>query len=189
MGDRCTGNCCESFVINHIGDTPEKIDAYLRTRAVDGVQIADMLVPIRKVEPGAVMPDGSLAEHEPQGGGWVFTCKHFDTGVRNCGIYATRPAMCRDFPYGKPCEHGDRCGWDRGRNGKHPPKPAHYKLWAATEIPNEPGAEPDRSSMALEGDAAARHGASARAPRRPGSPSPTRRARRGASAGTTISQS
>jgi Fe-S-cluster containining protein len=126
MGDRCTGQCCESFVLTGIGATLEAIDVFLRTKALDGAQIADMLIPLRRIVAGTELPDGSIASAEPMGGGWVFTCAHFDPATHNCGIYEARPWMCRDFPYGKPCIH-PTCAWDRGREGRHPPPPVHYE--------------------------------------------------------------
>lgn len=41
--------------------------------------------------------------------GPFFRCRHWDETTRLCGIYDTRPAMCRDYPYGQPCEHGCSC--------------------------------------------------------------------------------
>jgi Fe-S-cluster containining protein len=156
MGDRCTGRCCESFTLTGIGYTPGEIDAFLRMRATDGVQIADMVIPLRRIVAGAEVPNGSQASCEPTGGGWVFTCKHFDLVNRDCGIYETRPGMCRDFPYGSRCEHGERCGWDAGREGLHPPPRAYYREWTpvheiAEPVPEAVKAEGDPSILLITG--------------------------------------
>jgi Fe-S-cluster containining protein len=125
MGNRCTGKCCESFVLTGIGETPDDIRDYLRRRSFDGNAIADMIVPLYKIEPGVQMPNGSIADKPPGGGGWIFTCAHFDKQARSCGIYASRPIMCRDYPYGSTCEHFD-CEWDKGRAGLHPSSAVVY---------------------------------------------------------------
>lgn len=126
MGDRCTGKCCEMFVLTGIGETPDEICEYLRIRSIDGPAIAAMLVPLHKIERGAQLPDGSIAQETPVGGGWVFTCAHFDAQGRTCGIYAQRPNMCRDYPYGRACGHSD-CAWDNGRAGLHPSPMVRYE--------------------------------------------------------------
>lgn len=107
------------FVLVGIGETPDEIRAYLRVHSFDGPTIADMLVPKHRIEAGAKLPDGSVATETQPGGGWVFTCAHFDAQTRGCNIYQTRPIMCRDYPYGRKCEHLD-CEWDKGRGGAHP---------------------------------------------------------------------
>jgi Fe-S-cluster containining protein len=119
-GDRCSGHCCREFTLTGIGETPEAIRAWLVARAEDGEQIADMVVPLRAIDVGVLAPDGRIVEEKPVGGVWIFTCRHYDAGTNNCLIYASRPRMCRDFPYGRPCEHGDRCTWGAGRIGAWP---------------------------------------------------------------------
>jgi Fe-S-cluster containining protein len=130
MSDRCTGQCCEEFALM-MGTSAEEIDFKLRTFVhFDGEFIADMLIPLRPLIAGAKMPNGEIVtiEQAPDGPkGWVFTCKHFDRFSRSCAVYNNRPLMCRDFPYGKPCEHGSRCEWDKGRAGKHPPRFVLYE--------------------------------------------------------------
>ncbi len=129
MGAQCTGECCEAFAIT-CGKTLDAIDFYLRSVAEDGAFIADMLIPLYALVAGTTMPSGELVtpEHAKGGAiGWVFTCKHFDREQRLCSVYADRPLMCRDFPYGKPCEHHERCGWDKGRAGKHPLRVVKYE--------------------------------------------------------------
>lgn len=43
----------------------------------------------------------------------LYSCVHLD-GDGDCGIYDRRPAMCRDYPYGRRCEYSG-CAWDYGR--------------------------------------------------------------------------
>lgn len=55
----------------------------------------------------ATPPPGHRSRHQLAG---VFlnyyTCRHLlETG--DCGAYAARPAMCRDFPYAAPCPYTD----------------------------------------------------------------------------------
>lgn len=39
-----------------------------------------------------------LVEADRQARAFVFRCTHFDWQTRRCDSYATRPAMCRDYP-------------------------------------------------------------------------------------------
>lgn len=133
MGDRCSGDCCREFTLTGFGATPEAIVDTIRAKSQDGAVIADMVVPLRAIVPGTVLPDGTTCETEPPGGGWVFTCRHFDDASGNCGIYASRPRMCRNFPYGRACEHPS-CTWDAGRAGAWP---LHFTR--EVPLPDEPG--------------------------------------------------
>lgn len=131
--DRCTGNCCNEFVMT-IGDSVEAIRTRLLTNVYDGHFIADMLIPIRPLVAGSKLPNGDVLKAEDVGTrciGWVFTCKHFDREKRACTVYESRPNMCREYPYGKPCEHGDQCSWSQGRAGLYPP--AHWKIKCASD--------------------------------------------------------
>ena len=103
---RCTGQCCTIFQI--YGMTLDELKAKFpeKDRSADNQAVIDMLV--------ALSPEEQQRRHEatptvPRPG-WVynpatpfFTCRHFDEATRNCLIYETRPAMCRDYPYGKQC--------------------------------------------------------------------------------------
>jgi Fe-S-cluster containining protein len=54
-------------------------------RFTDGEQIAAMVIPI-----------------EPSENGWWYTCRNLqEDGL--CAVYETRPAMCREYPYGDQC--------------------------------------------------------------------------------------
>lgn len=48
-----------------------------------------MLIPLGPADLG----DGLLQD--------TFTCWHHDAATGDCRIYADRPRMCRDFPYGQ----------------------------------------------------------------------------------------
>ena len=83
----CTGQCCERFCMP-IDPTADDFDP---ARYDDGAQIAAMVI---ELEPE---PKGSKA----------WTCRHFDTESRRCGIYEDRPAMCRRYPNDGTCGY---CG-------------------------------------------------------------------------------
>ncbi len=131
---RCLGHCCEEFVLS--GDSLESILGFLREgRGLDGPYIADMVVPIRPLVAGAKLPNGTEVTHEEAGDGcigWVFTCRHFDSVSRQCQAYAERPAMCRDYPYRKPCKYSG-CTWQAGKNGTYPPKHFQWEVIGSTE--------------------------------------------------------
>lgn len=44
-------------------------------------------------------PDGVYVEIQQR-----FTCRWHDSESGDCTIYSARPAMCRDYPYGNPCQ-------------------------------------------------------------------------------------
>jgi Fe-S-cluster containining protein len=52
----------------------------------------------------------SLGETKPRGeefgGGLLhyYTCKNLSP-AGDCVVYESRPTMCRDYPYGNPCDH------------------------------------------------------------------------------------
>lgn len=92
MSSGCTGHCCASFCIPQspaqlaeMALDPDDLDAaFLRDALVDAELLFD--------------------------GRWGYECRHFvrdEPGARTgrCSVYEARPAMCRDYPYGKPCTH------------------------------------------------------------------------------------
>ncbi len=93
--DRCTGHCCESFVIKgHIEgyDGDHWHHQYVKAWQDYGVGymddseqalIMDMLIPVER-------ENDDVADS--------FTCKYFNTDLRICTIYAQRPMMCRQYP-------------------------------------------------------------------------------------------
>ncbi len=67
MGDRCSGQCCEEFTITGCGHTPEEIRTFLREKAHEGVQVADMIVPLRAIVAGTIAPNGTVFADAPPG--------------------------------------------------------------------------------------------------------------------------
>lgn len=92
---RCTGHCCRRFPLSH---TLEQLRAYAadtsKANASEAAKILDMLISLDVREDGREM----------------YTCRHHDTETGDCRIYEDRPRMCRDYPYGKSCEHGECTG-------------------------------------------------------------------------------
>lgn len=90
---KCTGKCCQEFVIgNH--DSYEEIAKRSNERDVGdpNKQIADMLI----------VTDYYNQEDVPR-----FTCRYWDPHSRLCTNYEKRPRMCSDYPYRVECPH---CG-------------------------------------------------------------------------------
>jgi Fe-S-cluster containining protein len=79
---RCTGHCCSRF---HIDSRMLDRLTGPAEKSRDEKFILDMLVFLEWTDAGARL-----------------TCRHFDG--TNCTRYEERPAMCRDYPYGKQCE-------------------------------------------------------------------------------------
>jgi hypothetical protein len=104
---RCTGHCCRRFPL------PASLDDIRRRRNADvcppdekwiqdGDKLAEMLIPL---------DGGTYSNGQPA---FYFTCKHHDIASGDCTNYEQRPAMCRDYPYGRPCEHTDCTAENRG---------------------------------------------------------------------------
>lgn len=99
----CLGLCCAGFTLP---ETPEQVR---RKNNVDGMFIADMLIPIESLEPGEWTADRAKAYgYRDWGEGandapiHVYRCKHH-TPEGRCGVYERRPGMCSSFPYDMPC--------------------------------------------------------------------------------------
>lgn len=116
--DRCTGHYCRAFWIPY---TPDQIAASLtaerarRTAAEQARAAGQLVYKTPKLPPGVTLIEDIeiladmlvyLGERHPdtqdapqlKNGGW-YTCRHhLPSG--DCGNYAARPAMCRDYPYG-----------------------------------------------------------------------------------------
>jgi Fe-S-cluster containining protein len=108
MAERtCDGKCCAAFAMPGI--------AQLRAdpaSVADGPYILDMLVPLtheQAVERWTALGFGEFPAAALPADAGVFTCRHWDEETGLCGAYDQRPAMCRDFPYGRPCVYG--CGY------------------------------------------------------------------------------
>lgn len=97
----CTGMCCAAFPLSRGLDE-------ITCDTEDGLDLLDMLIPLTRAQ----ATDRLQAVGSPRAtedGRSYFTCRHFDLAERRCDNYRHRPAMCRNYPYGKPCEHGCDC--------------------------------------------------------------------------------
>lgn len=103
VADRCTGHCCREFVYD---ETPESLERLAET-SERMRKIADMLTPVR-----------------PGRRGYLYNCKHH-LANGDCAIYSDRPWMCREYPYGKPCNYPDCTHPDGGM----PPYSHHVWYW------------------------------------------------------------
>lgn len=100
MGDRCSGHCCERFWLPYDYQTfKEKAETIQ-----DGVQIADMLIPLDDQSHPSECVDRADLET-----GAYYRCRHL-TENGDCGIYETRPRMCSGYPYARLCLYRD-CTW------------------------------------------------------------------------------
>jgi Fe-S-cluster containining protein len=122
---RCSGACCRLVVvpiIHELGgleawkayNAAGKVNAARRENGEtfdvnhrqfqDADVIEDMLV-----DTGTdvdVDPLSGIKLREPQR---AYACRHWDEATGNCGIHATRPAMCSEYPYGADTR-GEACG-------------------------------------------------------------------------------
>ena len=93
---RCTGGCCENFTVK---DWTGESVAYWKEHGHEynppieprTQAIIDMLIRLPERE----NPDTGLG---------VFTCKNFNPETRDCGIYDSRPKMCRAYPGSGGCQ-------------------------------------------------------------------------------------
>lgn len=123
-GDRCTGHCCKSFYLPH---SPEELAENYRAWAnreeidrngrkiIDGIWLIAPMVRhlgLRQAPPASAKPPP--AGHHYEAGNY-YACKHLEKNG-DCGIYAMRPRMCRDYPYGKACSF-KACTWQAARDG------------------------------------------------------------------------
>jgi Fe-S-cluster containining protein len=128
---RCKGHCCRAFFLPC---SPEELEAHyhrwleyrsaircLTSLTMDSKRVhmpeLNVIQDIHLIYPmvrylGAfkrppyrevVSTGDSVLKH-------YYTCKHFDPKTSNCTIYAIRPVMCRDYPYGRGCNYAD-CTW------------------------------------------------------------------------------
>jgi Fe-S-cluster containining protein len=103
---RCTGECCKAFPIGGGLSLEELQKIHAEKNIIDGDVLLDMLIPlgVHIVPPGR-HPKSLPIAVETQRAQHFFTCRHFDG--KNCGIYETRPDMCKRYPYNDPCEYVD----------------------------------------------------------------------------------
>lgn len=105
----CAGHCCRIFYLPH---TPAELEAK-RGDLVDGETICDMVIYRGLLTADqyegycrqhGLAPDKHVLIKRTTGNYYTCKCLTVD-GL--CSIYETRPHMCRDFPYGHPCQYGD----------------------------------------------------------------------------------
>ena len=100
---RCTGHCCKSFWLPvspmELQHELKKFQLTGRSRWSDIEKIAPMVILQRTSRQcGHNSPKSNKVEY-------YYTCKHFDAASGNCMNYEDRPAMCRDYPYGRQCSY------------------------------------------------------------------------------------
>ena len=138
-GSRCSGHCCRSF---SIASAPEKLEELKRTGTAEEKQIANMVIylgrfhtnPLLRLngenwvdkalqiarnekKPTPRMKLDSSPYHIVETGVPWYSCRHVLLNG-DCGIYETRPEMCRRYPNGSPCVFTD-CTWDQKDQAKH----------------------------------------------------------------------
>jgi Fe-S-cluster containining protein len=122
MSDRCTGHCCRDFTLpfspgelsGAVGDNIRAMNEELRGELLtqqcwerDLIQIHDMVVYL-----------GNYGTDDFKERAWHYRCKNIqDNG--DCGIYQTRPGMCRRFPSSGHCGYS-ACNWTEAREGRAP---------------------------------------------------------------------
>lgn len=134
MSARCRGNCCRAFTLpfspTELQDHAEKQarrDAnpgagYEGSKWNEIEQVAGMAVYLGRGWMDADSGD-FISEFEGLGRGYnmtgardVYTCRNLrDNG--DCGIYETRPKMCRDYPYEQPCHFSQCAAQQKGACG------------------------------------------------------------------------
>lgn len=87
--NRCTGHCCEAFIISR--------DQAIRELALS--EDKEEIIELSKIL--------NLSIHVS---GEYHTCKYFNDKTRNCDNYLERPKMCKEYPYGRNCDFSD-CTW------------------------------------------------------------------------------
>jgi len=135
MGDRCTGHCCKAFVMSasyedmrrsyeakmsgqdsffdtRSDDTAVPIDRYARGHYKDIEIVFPMLVQLG-IHMRHPLPDGPPIDHPMA----FYTCKNLQANG-DCGIYASRPDVCSDYPGRTACQFKG-CTWDAARRGEH----------------------------------------------------------------------
>jgi len=105
--DRCTGHCCRCFTLNISLEGLKQLVAEFQEPysevELDNIQVAQMVIPLSgEAEQEAIRVTGSKGTP----GIPRFTCKNLQSDG-NCGIYESRPKMCRDYPNTGTCEYSE----------------------------------------------------------------------------------
>lgn len=103
---RCPGYCCSydrivveprdiARLARHFGITPEQAERRFTRRWAPGERIL---------------------RHRPDTV-YKSICRFFDTEQRRCGVYAARPAVCRQYPNGTRCGYYEFLVFERRHQG------------------------------------------------------------------------
>lgn len=110
MSDRCKGHCCSNVVTDHSPEwMAEQYQFWLNVGSPEGMDIG-IVYPAWEYqgERHLHLQDGTLA-----GTSHIYRCRHL-TSEGDCGIYETRPRLCRAYPHEvymrKGCTDPD-CAW------------------------------------------------------------------------------
>lgn len=103
--DRCRGHCCASFY----GLSPERCAE--EARSFEALAQRRPLTPFEKNEYYQVKTIADMVVVIDEATGEM-GCLHVKANG-DCGIYETRPEMCRKYPNGKPCITKG-CRWENG---------------------------------------------------------------------------
>lgn len=114
---RCTGHCCKNFDLPMgpgqlalVREIAERGD--IGTWRTTGGQVcwappilndAGHGVAFTSPEEAAQIARMARFVGRDARGVHYYTCRHLDEQTGDCTIYATRPTLCRDYPYGKDC--------------------------------------------------------------------------------------
>lgn len=101
---RC-GDCCKSMYVDRDIHT-QAAAIHAGTGTLSGATREETLAELDTLE-DMLVQIGSFPDGSPR-----YRCRHFRRdadGLGVCGIYAERPRMCRDFPYGRPVLDWPRC--------------------------------------------------------------------------------
>lgn len=142
MGDRCTGHCCKVFSLPASPAELKQRARWSRRHRLTGKlpgpasDRAPAPLLVEDIEQIATMaqPIGYSRNDPITGVEWLkavhwYTCRNLDA-AGNCTVYDTRPRMCREYPYGRQCQH-KACAWGEATTATGP--------W--------PGSEPRRGQV------------------------------------------
>lgn len=116
MTDRCTGHCCAAFPLSYSPDELRENYLCWKEQRFDKkgkdrngtyfLQDIHLIAPmVRYIGRRTKHPILNIYKAGAMKGSkqhW-YTCAHLqDNG--DCGTYEYRPKMCRDYPYGNPCQ-------------------------------------------------------------------------------------
>lgn len=108
------------YVPNAVGLLPDAEVAY----------IADMAIYLGfyDVNPLEEMAGDHVPSH-------YYTCRHFDEASGRCSAYESRPAMCRQYPYGKGCSYvGCTMRGNCGVEARATPAPTDDDVYPETAV-------------------------------------------------------